>query len=209
MSPSAPGVLASAGWGRVLTASPGAMTARHSRRATWAATHGTAVDSTLLKGLHLLEVLIASDDPRGVSELAAQLGLARSNVHRVLKTLEAAGYVRHATGANTYVPTLKVWELGTKVHGRLNIAKEARPFIEALMLRTNETTQWFRSDLFRLVPIARDHPQRAWEIAALVPDPALCRIALVLLACVLATGTTSSGRHLIAQFAQSLRTHRP
>lgn len=115
------------------------MTARHSRRATWAATHGTAVDSTLLKGLHLLEVLIASDDPRGVSELAAQLGLARSNVHRVLKTLEAAGYVRHATGANTYVPTLKVWELGTKVHGRLNIAKEARPFIEALMLRTNET----------------------------------------------------------------------
>lgn len=53
------------------------------------------------------------------------------------------------------------------------------------MLRTNETTQWFRSDLFRLVPIARDHPQRAWEIAVLVPDPALCRIALVLLACVL------------------------
>lgn len=33
--------------------------------------------------------------------------------------------------------------------------------------------------------------------------------ALVLLACVLATGTTSSGRHLIAQFAQSLRKHRP
>lgn len=115
------------------------MTARHSRRAAWAATQGTAVDSTLLKGLHILEVLVASEHPRGVSELAAELELARSNVHRVLKTLEAAGYVRHATGANTYVPTLKVWELGTKVHSRLDIAKEARPFIEALMQRTNET----------------------------------------------------------------------
>ncbi len=97
------------------------------------------MDSTLLKGLHILEVLVDSAHPRGVSELAADLGLARSNVHRVLKTLEAAGYVRHAPGASTYVPTLKVWELGVRVHARLDIANEARPAIAELARQTHET----------------------------------------------------------------------
>lgn len=97
------------------------------------------MDSTLLKGLHILEVLVESAHPRGVSELAADLGLARSNVHRVLKTLEAAGYVRHAPGASTYVPTLKVWEMGVRVHARLDIASEAGPAIAELARLTHET----------------------------------------------------------------------
>ena len=52
------------------------------------------MDSTLLKGLTVLEHLAASDEPRGVSEIARTLQLTKSNAHRTLQTLATAGYVR-------------------------------------------------------------------------------------------------------------------
>jgi DNA-binding IclR family transcriptional regulator len=52
------------------------------------------MDKTLLKGLEVLEALARSEAARGVSDLARELDLTRSNAHRTLKTLCAAGYAR-------------------------------------------------------------------------------------------------------------------
>lgn len=49
------------------------------------------MDSTLIKGLTVLEHLAGSEAPRGVSDLARSLNLTKSNVHRTLQTLVAAG----------------------------------------------------------------------------------------------------------------------
>jgi len=61
-----------------------------------------ALDTTLLKGLNLLEALIRSDHPRGVSEFSVELGLTKSNVLRVLQTLQAAGFVGQSDSGSTH-----------------------------------------------------------------------------------------------------------
>lgn len=96
------------------------------------------MDSTLLKGLTVLEHLAASEAPRGVSELARALDLTKSNVHRTLQTLVAAGYVR-ATPAGTYECTLKLFELASSVLARVDVRQVAERFMRSLADQTQET----------------------------------------------------------------------
>ena len=51
------------------------------------------MDKTLLKGLQILEQVVNSTEPVRSSHVAKELGLMKSNAHRVLKTLEHAGYI--------------------------------------------------------------------------------------------------------------------
>ncbi len=51
------------------------------------------MDTTVVKALTVLETLASSATALGVTELATRLGLSKSNVHRLLQTLAACGYV--------------------------------------------------------------------------------------------------------------------
>ncbi len=97
------------------------------------------MDKTLLKGLKVIEALGQGATARGVSDLAAELELTKSNAHRVLKTLESAGYVLHDAGTGRYRLSLKVWELGSRLVSRLDFKREAPEVMERLMLATRET----------------------------------------------------------------------
>jgi DNA-binding IclR family transcriptional regulator len=97
------------------------------------------MDTTLLKGLTVLEALAASREPRGVTELANELGMLKSNVHRLLQTLAHRGYVRKDAASGRYECTLKVWELGALLAERLDVRRAARPHVAALAERTSET----------------------------------------------------------------------
>ena len=97
------------------------------------------MDTTLLKGLTVLEALAGSREPRGVTELANELGMLKSNVHRVLQTLAHRGYVRKDAASGRYECTLKVWELGALLAERLDVRRAARPHVAALAERTSET----------------------------------------------------------------------
>ncbi len=83
---------------------------------------GPRVDSTLSKGLAILEHLSRAGERKGVTELARELALTKSNTFRLLRTLTTLGYVRHHED-KTYSATLKAWRIG-------------RATIEALDLRT-------------------------------------------------------------------------
>jgi DNA-binding IclR family transcriptional regulator len=123
------------------------------------------MDTTLLKGLNVLEALIRSDRPRGISEFAAELGLTKSNVHRVLQTLQAAGYVGQSE-SGSYAPTLKIWELGAKVYLKLDIPQEARPFLLELANLTRETVHLSvldGADVVYLDKIDSPEPVRAYS----------------------------------------------
>lgn len=73
------------------------------------------MDKAFIKGLRLIEALAHSEKPRGVTELAAELGLTKSNVHRLLATLVAQGYVHQDPQYSTYALGTKIWELGSHV----------------------------------------------------------------------------------------------
>lgn len=123
------------------------------------------MDSTLLKGLMLLEHLAGSETPRGVSELARALDLTKSNVHRTLQTLVAAGYVRAHPGG-TYACTLKLFELASPVVARIDVRQVAEPFMRALAEQTQETIHLAlldRADVIYLHKIESPQPVRAYS----------------------------------------------
>ena len=56
------------------------------------------MDTTVAKALSILEALAASERPLGVTDLATTFDLTKSNVHRLLQTLAARGYVMAVDG---------------------------------------------------------------------------------------------------------------
>ncbi len=130
------------------------------------------VDKTAAKAFALLETLAASSAPRGVSELARSLRLAKSNVHRHLSTLVALGYVKRSD-KGVYEPTLKCWSVGVEVLNRLDLRRVARPHLEWLATRTDETVHLTILDHGQIVYIDKiesTHPVREFtRIGARAP----------------------------------------
>lgn len=123
------------------------------------------MDSTLLKGLTVLEHLAASDEPRGVSEIARTLQLTKSNAHRTLQTLAAAGYVRALPGG-AYECTLKLFELASAVLSRVDVRRVAEPHMRALADATQETIHLSlldRAEVIYLHKIESPQPVRAYS----------------------------------------------
>jgi DNA-binding IclR family transcriptional regulator len=130
------------------------------------------VDKTTTKAFALLEILAASEAPRGVSELARALRVAKSNVHRHLATLVALGYARRAD-KGVYEPTLKCWRIGVEVLNRLDLRRVARPHLERLATHTDETvhlTILDRGEVVYIDKIESTHPVREFtRIGARAP----------------------------------------
>lgn len=97
------------------------------------------MDKAFVKGLRLIEALAHSEAPRGVTDLAAELALTKSNVHRLLTTLQMHGYVRQIPVFSTYELTTKIWELGSQTIRRMGLLKIARPAMLRLAQKTSET----------------------------------------------------------------------
>ena len=97
------------------------------------------MNNTLVKGLALLEVLARSERALGVTELARQLSLGKSNVHRLLQALTELGYVRRHEPSGTYQASIRLWELGSAVLAHMDLRAVATPWMETLLERTRET----------------------------------------------------------------------
>ncbi|RGP37962.1 IclR family transcriptional regulator [Pseudotabrizicola alkalilacus] len=97
------------------------------------------MDKAFIKGLRLIETLAISEVPRGVSDLATELAMTKSNVHRLLQTLQSLGYVRQVPLNSCYELTTKIWELGSHVIRRMDLIKIARPAMTLLAGQTGET----------------------------------------------------------------------
>ena len=95
------------------------------------------MDTTVVKALSVLETLAFSTTPMGVTELAAKLGLSKSNVHRLLQTLSSRGYVTHVE--QRYTVTTRLWELGAMIISRLDVAQVATPVMQRLVAEVDET----------------------------------------------------------------------
>ena len=99
----------------------------------------TTVDTALGKGLRALEVLASAGGPVRLSQLADQLGMQKSSVHRMLRTLVDTGFASQDPVTGLYAATLKVWELGAAVVGALPIKQAATTILQELHRATSET----------------------------------------------------------------------
>lgn len=97
------------------------------------------MDKTLLKGLKVLDLLAQAPQPMGVTEVAEVMGLVKSNAHRVLQTLVAAGYATPVDGTGKYRATLKLWSLGSQMATGVDLRQIAGPVLGRLRDATGET----------------------------------------------------------------------
>jgi IclR family acetate operon transcriptional repressor len=88
------------------------------------------------RALDLLEALAEAEGPRGVGELAQLTGLPQGTVHRLLRSLQGRGYVRHAADRK-YALGTAAFRLGDAAQRVL--ARTARPYLTSLVQRTGET----------------------------------------------------------------------
>ncbi len=79
---------------------------------------------------------LKEQDGAGVTELAEDLGLSKSTVHKHLKSLESNRFVRNDDG--TYELTLRLLEYGGYVRDRNRIYRFGRPRAEELANETGE-----------------------------------------------------------------------
>ncbi|NEI73143.1 helix-turn-helix domain-containing protein [Rhizobium lusitanum] len=97
------------------------------------------MDTTIAKGMTLIEYLAGCDEPKNLHEIVAALGLSKSNVHRLLRTFIELGYVRQVGAKGRYTLTTKLWEFGVKAISQLDFPQVARPHLVRLSEDTGET----------------------------------------------------------------------
>jgi DNA-binding IclR family transcriptional regulator len=95
----------------------------------------------LQRGLALLEALATR--PRGATqvELAGELHLPQTAVHRIAVALEELGYVQRVPGTRTLRVTQKVLLLGQPYSGSRSLIESCLPAMREILSLTNETTQ--------------------------------------------------------------------
>ncbi|MFJ8812271.1 IclR family transcriptional regulator domain-containing protein [Amycolatopsis thermoflava] len=107
----------------------------------------------LARGLDVLCAFRPGHPVMTLSEVATATGLARPTARRILITLEQLGYVRG--GERGFSLTPRVLDLGMAYIGSANLWDLARPHLEDLVARTNESCSIAQLDGSDIVYVAR------------------------------------------------------
>lgn len=98
-------------------------------------TNSYVLSTTVVKAFGILE-FIASQQPASPSLIVKNLNLTRSNVHRLLATLVATGYVNKDDKG--YFLSFKLFQLGNSIPFTRDLKVIAKPFMRSLMEKVNE-----------------------------------------------------------------------
>lgn len=107
-----------------------------------------SVDRALL----VMEIL-ATLGQAGVTEIAAELGVHKSTVSRLVSVLEARGYVEQVSERGKYRLGPAIARLGRSTSGQVDLVKQSQAACDALALDCGETTNLAILDGDRIVNI--------------------------------------------------------
>ncbi len=122
------------------------------------------MEKSLVKALRVIEALARSDGPRGVSDLARELGYQKSNIHRILTTLRDQSYVVRFDAGPSYQLNYKLFELGARMASRLRLSEVALPLLRRIVKRTGESAHimiYHNGEVIYLDKIENNAPIRA------------------------------------------------
>ncbi len=97
------------------------------------------MDSTLAKGLAVMEWMARQARACRVTDVALAFGMARSNAHRTLQTLVECGWAVQDADTSAYRPSLRLFELGAMVSEAADMGALLRPHLAALAQASGET----------------------------------------------------------------------
>lgn len=104
--------------------------------------------------VRLLDLLAEHNAPVALRDLAAQVGLPPSTVHRILNAVVPSGLVERLDGGQ-YQLGLRLLELGAKVKERLTVRDVALPYLQQLHDATGESVNLGVRDGDEIVYIER------------------------------------------------------
>lgn len=120
------------------------------------------------RAVAILNAFSAERPEYGVTELAEELNLHKSTVHRFLVNLEAAGLVERSPRSGRYRLGLRILELGGLVMQQLSLWDEALPFLEGLVRDTGETGHLAVLDAGEAIYVEKVETSRALRIPSAV-----------------------------------------
>lgn len=95
---------------------------------------------TLARGLQVLDLMIDAGRALGITEISTQLGLDKSSVSRLVKTLVNYGYVQADNNSRGYVAGKRVRQISWHYLNRMPVREKAKPYLLRLMKQTGECT---------------------------------------------------------------------
>ena len=99
-----------------------------------------AVVPGLVRGLNILRLFKRTRPTIAPPEIARELGIPRSTVHRLVQTLEEMGYLRRTERGGGYALGPAVLTIGFEYLGSLDIVQLSHPVLERLRNETNCST---------------------------------------------------------------------
>lgn len=87
----------------------------------------------------IFDVLAQSSQGISLRELSARVKLPKGTTHRLLSSLAYYGYIRQTPETKNYHLGFKLIELGNSLLNQLDIRSQAKPFLNDLAAKTNET----------------------------------------------------------------------
>ncbi|MDG5761948.1 IclR family transcriptional regulator [Natronococcus sp. A-GB1] len=111
--------------------------------------------------LAVLETLVASEDPLGVTAVAETVGVSKGVAHNHLSTLCTNGYVTKNDG--TYSPSLQLLSMGSRTRDRHAIYEAAKHQVNNLATATGETATLFVNENGEGVPIHIAETPDGWS----------------------------------------------
>ena len=91
------------------------------------------------RALDILELLVRSGTPVGLTEIAAHIGGPKATVHRLLATLQTRGYIAQDPRSAGYSAGVRCFELGSLWAQNLDLRAIAAPHLARLNEDTGET----------------------------------------------------------------------
>jgi len=128
------------------------------------------------RALALLEVLSHQGPDLTLVQISEMLKLHKSTAHRLLMVLERHRLIEKNSNTGKYRLGLKLFELGTKAIGQLDLRERARPYLERAVLDTGETVHLCVYDDGEVVYLDKVEPTRSVRLTSSVGrrNPAYC-----------------------------------
>lgn len=97
--------------------------------------------SSVENALMILESFTIDQSEKRVTQLSNELGIGKSSVSRLLKTLQSRGYVKKDAETQKYSLGTKILTLYSSLMSEMEVVKEAHPILEELAKETKESVQ--------------------------------------------------------------------
>ena len=120
---------------------------------------------SLEKTLTVLETLVSSEESLSLMEISSASGLGKGNVHRILDTLRANGYVRQDSPNRKYGIGVKLIELGSKIKLEAFLRSIVLAPLEDVFHQCNETVNAAVLEANQIKYIVRLEPEHYLRVS--------------------------------------------